>query len=108
MNQHNDEPNSKKTIRRILGSLASTFGVIGMIGVFGVGYCDHELRLAPRNQDPGTGALTAREYKGEKRFITNADDLMCSVSIRMNFLGFGAACVCTFALFFLAGGRKDL
>jgi hypothetical protein len=108
MNQHNDEPTNAKKIRRILGLLASTFGVVGMIGIFGAGYCDHVLRLAPRNEDLRAGALTVREYKGERRFITSADDLMCSVSISMNFLGFGAAGLCTFAYFFLAGGRKDL
>jgi hypothetical protein len=108
MNQRIDETKSKKKIRRILWLLTSTFAVIGMIGIFGMGYCDHQLRLAPNNQDLETEALTVREYKGDRRFITHADDLMCSVSIKMNFLGIGAACLCSFAYFFLAGGRKDL
>jgi hypothetical protein len=108
MNQHNDEPTKARRIRRILWLLTSTFSVVGMIGIFGMGYCNHELRFAPHNQDLKTGALTVREYKGDRRFITRADDLTCSVSIKMNFLGIGAACLCSFAYFFLAGGRKDV
>jgi hypothetical protein len=79
-----------------------------MIGIFGAGYCDHELRLAPHNEDLKAGAFSAHEFKGERRFITSADDLICSVSTSMNFFGFGAACLCSFVYFFFAGGRRDL
>ena len=108
MNKHDVEPTKERKVHRILGLLISTFGLVGMIGIIGAGYCDHELRLAPHNEDLRTGALTIREYKEEKRFISSADDLVCSVSISMNFLGFGAAGLCAFAYFFLAGGRKRL
>jgi len=108
MNQHMKEATNDRRIRRILRLLILTFGVVGIISVFAAGYCDHQLRIAPRTEDLRGGALALREYKGEKRFITNADNTICSISTNMTFLGIGAACLCAFAYFFLAGGRKDL
>jgi hypothetical protein len=108
MNLKKKEATNDGKIRRILRLLILTFGVAGIISVFGAGYCDHQLRLAPRNEDLRGRALTLREYKGEARFITSTDAAICSVSTNMSFLGIGAACLCAFAYFFLAGGRKDL
>jgi hypothetical protein len=108
MNLQNEESTSCGKIRRILQLLMQTFGVLGIIGVFGAGYCDHQLRLAPLKENVREGALTLREYKGQVRFITITDDTICSVLTNMAFFGIGAACVCAFAFFFLVGGRKEL
>jgi hypothetical protein len=108
MNLRSKELLNASKVRRVLLLLIFIFGVLGLAGALGGGYCDHQLRLAPRVQGPGNDKLILREYKGERRFITVADNDMCRLSVGTSFSGIGAACICAFIYFFLVGGLKEL
>src|ERR1051326_8512343 len=105
MNLPKREFRNADNIRRVLRLLIFTFGVLGIAGALGAGYCDHQLRLAPRIENVKEGEIAPREYKGEQRFVTHTGDVMCSLSIGMTFVGSGAACFFAFLYFFWLGGR---
>ena len=62
---------------------------VAMLGLGGVGYCDHEARFAPAVPDPAHGYTNGVDFKGTTRYVTIVDARICAISLPISFSGMG-------------------
>ena len=89
---------------RFAGWIAIPAFFIAIIGLSGVGYCDHKARFASSVPDAVHGYTYGVNFKGATRYVSRLDAKICAVSFPIGFSGMGIFILMGGA-YFLATGR---